>query len=816
MLADVPDWVMTTWSYALVLLGFSVVVFVHELGHFLAAKWAGVRVERFAIGFGRELFGFTRGETRYSFNVLPLGGYVKMLGQEDFVIDKEGELKVKEDERSFTNKSVGKRMVIVTSGVIMNLVFAAVVFTIVFMVGRFVSPPIVGYIRPDSPAARAGVQPGDKILAINGDPLRTFEDLHYRIALSDQDEPLVLDIQRDGREVTPSPRIIPEYVENAQMRQIGVGPGQNLRVVYAPSMHAEVPSADELQEKDLIKAIVIDGERSPVRHLGEVRRAMAAAQGHSVELVVDRPKDPKALTTEQLLSPNVEVPSTEQTVQISAWWMPLPFDEKDGVTASMLGLVPRLTVVAIEAGKSWDLALVKPLDVIVRVGKVEYPTFAELNKVFQENDGGSIEIEVRRSGFANTALELSAQAVDFVVDRREQLIALAYDDFAAAVDKTLAMAREAGLNAADMGTLEERLRPLPDARRWRARMEKVDTLVLGPIKPSRPFALLSTPPVTIDAGLRCMEDEHLVVADVRETYGKEPTPAQAANIPRGAVIVSVGEQPVSNWLELTQALRAGAGTTVDLTYRVVDDYRTVPFHVPGSISTALDLPSEHRIVSIDGKTSYTMRGEDEKLTSINLPDWKAVRGILAESIGRTVSVEYMHAGQKQQASFAVSEDNFDPWMSRVYYNDMVFECWPLRQKLAESSPIAACVTGVSEAHKATMRTIQSIRHMLFTRQVGVNKVSGPLGIAHTGSMIARSSFVDLMWFLGLISANLAVINFLPLPIVDGGLFLFLVLEKIRGEPVSIKLQVATQLVGIALIATVFILVTYQDFLRMFS
>ncbi|MCH7526365.1 MAG: M50 family metallopeptidase, partial [Planctomycetes bacterium] len=80
------------WPYVLIFAGFSVVIFVHELGHFAAAKWSGVRVERFAIGFFTEIFGFTRGETRYSFNILPLGGYVKMLGQEDFE-DKAGELR---------------------------------------------------------------------------------------------------------------------------------------------------------------------------------------------------------------------------------------------------------------------------------------------------------------------------------------------------------------------------------------------------------------------------------------------------------------------------------------------------------------------------------------------------------------------------------------------------------------------------------------------------------------------------------------------------------------------------------------------------
>ena len=95
----------SVWPYLVMLGGFSVIVFVHELGHFAVAKWADVRVEKFAVGFGRELFGFTRGETRYSFNILPLGGFVKMLGQEDFD-DKANELRFKDDPRSFTCKPV--------------------------------------------------------------------------------------------------------------------------------------------------------------------------------------------------------------------------------------------------------------------------------------------------------------------------------------------------------------------------------------------------------------------------------------------------------------------------------------------------------------------------------------------------------------------------------------------------------------------------------------------------------------------------------------------------------------------------------------
>ena len=166
-------------------------------------------------------------------------------------------------------------------------------------------------------------------------------------------------------------------------------------------------------------------------------------------------------------------------------------------------------------------------------------------------------------------------------------------------------------------------------------------------------------------------------------------------------------------------------------------------------------------------------------------------------------------GEKKSGRYTVTADNTDPWLQRILYIEP-FVCYPLLERHRVTNPITAVGDGFKQAYQATMQTVLSIKHMLFTRQVGLSKVSGPVGIIRIGSKFAGSSPLDLLWFLALISANLAVLNFLPLPIVDGGLFLFLLLEKVRGEPVSIKTQVATQLVGIALIATVFILVTYQD------
>jgi len=168
------------WPYVAMLAGFSFIVFVHELGHFAVAKWAGVKVERFAIGFGREIVGFTRGETRYSFNMLPLGGYVKMLGQEDFD-EKSNELKFNDDPRSFVNKPVSHRMLVVSAGVVMNVLLAFALFIVVYTVGKPGVATKLGIVIPDEPADRAGFVPGDTIKAVNGKKIRSAD-------LSDDDE----------------------------------------------------------------------------------------------------------------------------------------------------------------------------------------------------------------------------------------------------------------------------------------------------------------------------------------------------------------------------------------------------------------------------------------------------------------------------------------------------------------------------------------------------------------------------------------------------------------------------------------------------
>ncbi|HUN80245.1 MAG TPA: site-2 protease family protein [Phycisphaerae bacterium] len=804
-----PEFFSSALSFLWLALGFSLVIFVHELGHFMAAKWAGVRVEQFAIGFGKELAGFTRGETRYSLNVLPLGGYVKMLGQEDFVVDKSGELKVKDDPRSFTNKTVGQRMVIISAGVIMNLIFATIAFTIVVMVGRYQPPAVVGSVVQNMPAARAGLEPGDRITRINGQEIQSWSDLTSSIVLSDLDEPLELDVYRDGRLLEPKPRMLPEFKTSESVRQLGIGPAQNRRVAIPSIFPKDPPGPHDLHKNDeLYKLVLSSGEAKEFKDLGVFYRAMTEARGAPVEAIVKRPKHPDDLPEEAYLSADSNVESDEVRVTLRALWVPVSNEPGDTVSGSLLGLVPRLMVWIVPENKTFEKSGATLGDVIARIGSNAYPSNATLVHTIEENPGREVNLEVSRPFESNNGL--SGLAVSLCSMHREELIAAAHKSIAALVESATQLSKNAGLSDGDRDKLVKELSALADgvaARRW---LENVDVHKLKPLVPKRPFSLVGkAAPPPIDAVLHCNDEEHLVVADILDQENGRRTPAAAAGIPVGAVILTANGKPVDQWWQLCEQFRTNAGKTVDVTYRVADEVRSAKIAVPETIAASLNLDAGTRITKIDGKTSTEIKA-GEKLQEVSLPDFRAIRAILESAVGKTVEVEYVSIqGKEGHGKFAVTAENTDPWLQRVMYIPS-FICQPLVERHQVTNPIAAAGMGFHQAYQATMQTVKSIEHMLFTRQMGMDKVSGPVGIFRIGTKVAESGWLNLLFFLAVISANLAVLNFLPMPIVDGGLFLFLILEKIRGEPVSIKTQVATQIIGIALIATVFILVTYQD------
>lgn len=178
-------------------IAFSLLVLVHEFGHFWMARRAGVAVERFSIGFGPKLFGFKWKETDFGIALLPLGGYVKMKGES------ETEGVDPNDPRAFSNKSISARTSIVLAGPIMNLLFSFVLMPMVFWIGRpepafLDQPPVIERVLPNSPAEKPGLKVGDKILFCNEKPMATWRELLSTIALTPVGAKLSLRVERDG------------------------------------------------------------------------------------------------------------------------------------------------------------------------------------------------------------------------------------------------------------------------------------------------------------------------------------------------------------------------------------------------------------------------------------------------------------------------------------------------------------------------------------------------------------------------------------------------------------------------------------------
>jgi len=181
----------------------TIVVFFHELGHFLVARWNGVRVLVFSVGFGRELLGFTdRHGTRWKVSAIPLGGYVKFFGDENAasVPDQTAAARMTEAERqvSFVHQKVGPRAAIVVAGPLANFILAIVIFASVFMFfGRQVTSARVDAVTPDSAAAAAGFQVGDLVVAINGRAIASFAEMQ-RVVSTNAGRPLTITIDRGG------------------------------------------------------------------------------------------------------------------------------------------------------------------------------------------------------------------------------------------------------------------------------------------------------------------------------------------------------------------------------------------------------------------------------------------------------------------------------------------------------------------------------------------------------------------------------------------------------------------------------------------
>lgn len=255
-----------TWLIVQVVIGIGLMIFIHELGHFIAAKKTGVRVDTFSLGFGPKLIWFRKGETIYQISLVPLGGYVKMAGE-----DPGEELSGLENE--LPSKPPGQRMFIFSAGVLMNFLFAFITFPIIFACGVPCVAPEVGRVEEGGPAWKAGILPGDTILEINGNTVYEFTDIPLNIALAKSGGCEIL-LEREGEKKTI--HVVPEKNEEAGRYQIRVFSPTRYEVKVEPGGPADRAG---LQDGDRITAM--DG-LPPEEWLS--RRTRAAPEKVAIEV----------------------------------------------------------------------------------------------------------------------------------------------------------------------------------------------------------------------------------------------------------------------------------------------------------------------------------------------------------------------------------------------------------------------------------------------------------------------------------------------------------------------------------------------------
>lgn len=346
-------------SALIVAIGLGLAIFVHELGHLLAAKRKNVKVDRFSIGFGPRLWGFVRGETEYRLSAIPLGGYVKLAGENP---DEE----VSDDPRHFMNQKPGVRALVLVAGVTMNVILGIALFALAFQLGYPVGLPEIGDVRPGGPADRAGLRAGDVVVEINGRSPVDAEDLHMAQVLAKPGKSARLTIRRPGVAEPIEINVVAQKDKGDPLPTWGIVPAYTM-VVEEIVKGSGTSGDDCVQVGDIVKSA--DGK--PVTEWEELVALMRAAPGTDIPVEVERDREDRL----------VKLPVGE-------------FKEYHLGIHSGSGA----QIVTLVRGSAAERAGLSVGDEIVRIAGKDVRSWVQLRDTLNASGGKTIQVEIVRDG----------------------------------------------------------------------------------------------------------------------------------------------------------------------------------------------------------------------------------------------------------------------------------------------------------------------------------------------------------------------------------------------------------------------------------
>jgi regulator of sigma E protease len=685
----------------LVVLGLGFVIFVHELGHFLAAKMFGVKCEKFYVGFDvpikigpirlpSKLAHFQWGETEYGIGIIPLGGYVKMLGQDDDPrrIKEEAEriraedpnappgepARVRLDPRSYPAKPVFARMIIISAGVVMNLIFGVLMAAAAFMIGVPYDPAVIGEVIPGDPAWKAGMQPGDKIVQVATitDEQLSFNDMVQKVALAgirDPNTPVPVTFDRDGTrtslEVTGTTVHSPA---DAKIKLLRLG----IRAASTTKLGRKYAFDRHIRNSDLL--------------LGDLQ----------------------------------------------------PGDVILGVNGSLLG----------------------------KNGFSDIPMGFQLDRLLHPRLNESVTLQVRRK-----------------VDKQEQQVDVT---LAAVPLKTLGMRMEVqGVTSIAEASIAEKAGIQVGDKPVRFNGNPIeDGMTL-------PLVVAGMAGKTVTLELQRGETETVSMTwNVPDEFQLANTITMLApsglELPGTGLVYKMTDR-VASVAPGSQAAKKGI-TAGD----VIKQVQLLPRTEPQKEYYKEVLDSKALLEKIPVDASYSMQFFYE------LAQWLPV--------GLPVAIDLERNGKVESTEVAIEVAEGLHWPDR----GLALE--PFKKSYLADGFIPALSLGVGEVWRRLGDVMEFL--VLLVQGKAFNAIGGPGTIAVQATDAASQGISPLLMFLTLLSANLAIVNFLPIPALDGGHMVFLTAEAILGRPIDEELQMKLTLGGVVALLSLMAWAIFNDYIHL--